>query len=127
MIGRHDEAHENTSNYVYVIGSDRLSTDLDKIVKEQNQKYLNLDLDYKYNDINHPEQFYYRSDHYNFAKNGVPAVFFFSGIHEDYHKPGDDPEKIEYDALAKRAQLAFVIAWELAMRDTLLTIDRNGK
>lgn len=127
MIGRRDDVHANTNQYVYVIGSDRLSTDLDKIVKEQNKKYLGLDLDYKYNAKNHPDRFYYRSDHYNFAKKGIPAVFFFSGVHEDYHQPGDTPDKIEYDALANRARLAFVVAWEIANREDRLKIDRDGK
>lgn len=127
MIGRRDDANAKSNNYVYVIGADRLSTDLDKVVAEQNRKHVNLNLDYKYNDPNDPQRFYYRSDHYNFAKNGIPSVFLFSGTHVDYHKPGDDPDKIEYDALAKRTRLAFVIAWELANRESRLTIDRNGK
>lgn len=127
MIGRRDDANAKSNNYVYVIGADRLSTDLDKVVAEQNRKHVNLNLDYKYNDPNDPQRFYYRSDHYNFAKNGIPSVFLFSGTHADYHKPGDDPDKIEYDALAKRTRLAFVIAWELANRESRLTIDRNGK
>ena len=127
MIGRRDTLHSNTNNYVYVIGSDRLSTDLDKITQAANKKYVNLDLDYKYNDLNDPEKFYYRSDHYNFAKNGIPAVFLFNGVHADYHRPGDKPDKIEYDALEKRARLAFVMAWELANRDNRPVIDRDGK
>lgn len=127
MIGRRDAAHEADNNYVYVIGADRLSTDLDKIVTAQNKKYVGLNLDYKYNDPADPNRFYYRSDHYNFAKNGIPSVFFFSGTHADYHQPGDDPDKIEYDALAKRTRLAFAVAWELAGRDGMLTIDRSGK
>jgi Zn-dependent M28 family amino/carboxypeptidase len=127
MIGRRDTIHKTTNNYVYVIGSDRLSTDLHKINEEANAKYTKLDLDYKYNDINDPERIYYRSDHYNFAKNGVPSIFFFNGVHKDYHLPGDTPDKIEYDALAKRAQLAFATAWELANRKDRPVVDKNGK
>ncbi|RZJ36639.1 MAG: M28 family peptidase [Flavobacterium sp.] len=127
MIGRRDTLHRNTNNYVYVIGSNRLSTDLHNVTEAANKKYINLDLDYKYNDLNDPEKFYYRSDHYNFAKNGVPAVFLFNGTHADYHRPGDKPDKIEYDALEKRARLAFVMAWELANRDQRPVIDRDGK
>ncbi|HEX9981003.1 MAG TPA: M28 family peptidase [Flavobacterium sp.] len=127
MIGRRDLLHPDTSNYVYVIGSDRLSTDLHKITEDANRNYTKLDLDYKYNDLNDPERFYYRSDHYNFAKNGIPSVFLFNGTHADYHQPTDDPDKIEYDALAKRAKLAFGIAWQLANREAPLTIDKDGK
>ncbi len=127
MIGRRDKLHNDTNNYVYVIGSDRLSTDLHKINEEANAKYTKLDLDYKYNDINDPERIYYRSDHYNFAKKGIPAIFFFNGVHDDYHLPGDTPDKIEYDALAKRAQLAFATAWELANRADRPVVDKDGK
>jgi Zn-dependent M28 family amino/carboxypeptidase len=110
-----------------VIGSNRLSTDLHNITEEVNKKYLNLQLDYKYNDKNDPERFYFRSDHYNFAKNGIPAVFFFNGTHADYHQPGDKPDKIEYDALEKRTKLAFAVAWELANRENRIVVDRDGK
>lgn len=127
MIGRRDDDHKNTNNYVYVIGADRLSTDLHNINEEANKKYVNLDLDYRYNDLNEPNRYYYRSDHYNFAKKGVPSIFYFNGVHADYHKPGDTPDKIEYDALAKRAQLAFATAWELANRDKRPVVNKDGK
>lgn len=127
MIGRHDEFHPNDSNYIYLIGSDYLSTDLYNICEETNKTNTQLALDYKYNDRKDPNRFYYRSDHYNFAKNGVPSVFLFSGIHEDYHKPGDDVDKIEFDVLTKRTQLAFAIAWEIANRDKRLVVDKDGK
>ncbi len=127
MIGRRDDAHKDTNNYIYLIGSDRLSTDLHNIGEAVNKKYLNLDLDYKYNDLNDANRFYYRSDHYNFAKNGIPSVFLFNGVHADYHKPGDKVEKIEFDALAKRAQLAFLIAWEVANRKDRIVVDKDGK
>jgi len=127
MIGRRDEEHANTNNYVYVIGADRLSTDLHNICVAANDKYTHLDLDYKFNDLKDPNHFYERSDHYNFGKNGVPAVFFFNGVHADYHKKTDEPDKIEYDALAKRAQLAFVTAWELANRENRPVVDKPLK
>ncbi|CAM4114146.1 M28 family metallopeptidase [Flavobacterium antarcticum] len=127
MIGRRDLLHKETNNYVYVIGSDRLSSDLHKINEEANAKFTKLDLDYKYNDKNDPERIYYRSDHYNFAKNGIPSIFYFNGTHDDYHLPGDTPDKIEYDALAKRAQLAFATAWELANRVERPVVDKDGK
>lgn len=126
MIGRRDEAHANSNNYVYVIGADRLSTDLNTICTVANAKYTKLDLDYKFNDPKDPNHFYERSDHYNFAKNGIPSVFLFNGVHADYHKKTDEPDKIEYDALAKRAQLAFVIAWELANRENRPVVDKKS-
>jgi hypothetical protein len=127
MIGRRDTLHPKTNNYIYVIGSDRLSSELHTINEEVNAKYTQLELDYKYNDRKDPERIYYRSDHYNFAKKGIPAIFFFNGIHADYHQSSDTPDKIEYDALAKRTQLAFVLAWELANRPERIKVDRDGK
>ena len=127
MIGRHDEFHNDSSNYVYLIGSDYLSTDLYNICEAANKNYVNLSLDYKFNDRADPNRFYYRSDHYNFAKNGIPSVFLFSGVHADYHKPTDEVDKIESEALKKRTQLAFSIAWELANRDNRPVVDKDGK
>lgn len=127
MIGRRDEAHKDSNNYIYLIGSDYLSTDLFKICEEANQKYVNLSIDYKYNDREDKNRFYYRSDHYNFAKNGIPSVFLFNGTHADYHKATDEVDKIEFDALAKRTQLAFAIAWEIANREKRLIVDKDGK
>lgn len=127
MIGRRDDDHKDNGNYVYVIGSDRLSSELHNINEDANKKYTNLTLDYRYNDRNDPNQFYFRSDHYNFAKKGIPIIFYFNGVHADYHKESDEPEKIEYNLLAKRAQLAFVTAWELANRPTRPVVDKDGK
>jgi hypothetical protein len=127
MIGRHDPEHNDSSDYTYSIGAGRLSTDLLNIIEDVNQKYTHLKLDYKYDALDDPNRFYFRSDHYNFAKHGIPSVFFFSGTHADYHQPGDKPEKIEYDALAKRAQLAFVTAWELANRKDRIVVDQAAK
>jgi hypothetical protein len=126
MIGRHDEFHNDSSNYVYLIGSDYLSTDLYTICENANKNYVNLFLDYKYNDKTDPNRFYYRSDHYNFAKNGIPSVFLFTGVHADYHKATDKVDKIEFDALTKRTQLAFTIAWELANRENRPVVDKSG-
>jgi hypothetical protein len=125
MIGRRDEAHADSNNYVYVIGANRLSTDLDNICTIANTKYTHLTLDYKFNDLKDPNHFYERSDHYNFAKKGIPSVFLFNGTHADYHKPTDSADKIEYDALAKRTQFAFVVAWELANRENRPVVDKK--
>lgn len=125
MIGRVDEAHRDNPNYVYLIGSDMLSTDLHNLSEEVNKKYIGLDLDYKFNDVNDPNQFYYRSDHYNFAKNNIPVIFYFNGVHQDYHKPTDTPDKINYDMLAKRSQLIFATAWELANSENRPVVDKK--
>lgn len=117
MIGRTDPKREDKDpNYIYLIGADRLSQDLHDISEATNTKYTQFKLDYTFNEEKDPNRFYYRSDHFNFAKNNIPVIFYFSGTHEDYHKPGDTPDKIMYDLLAKRTQLIFYTAWELANR-----------
>lgn len=126
MIGRVDNLHKD-NNYVYVIGADRLSSELHTINEEMNRKYVNLKLDYKYDDRNDPWQIYYRSDHYNFAKHGIPSVFFFNGLHSDYHQPTDTHDKIDFEAMTKRTKLIFALAWELANRSERIKVDRDGK
>ncbi|MGB5428492.1 M28 family peptidase [Eudoraea sp.] len=123
MIGRIDPKHEGNRNYVYLIGSDKLSAELHELSEEINSKYSQLELDYTYNDENDPNRFYYRSDHYNFVKNNIPIIFYFSGTHEDYHRPGDTPDKINYDLLEDRARLIFHTAWEIANRDVRIEVD----
>ena len=125
MIGRIDKAHKKDPNYVYLIGADKLSTELHQVSDSVNTKYTNIHLDYKYNDEDDPNRFYYRSDHYNFAKHNIPVIFYFNGTHEDYHKPTDTPDKIEYDLLAKRTRLVFYTAWEVANRKTRLVVDKT--
>jgi Peptidase family M28/PA domain len=124
MIGRVDPLHTD-GNYVYVIGADRLSTDLYEINEHANTTYTQLTLDYKYNDPKDPNRYYERSDHYNFAERGIPAIFYFNGVHADYHEASDTEEKINYDALAKRAQLAFYTAWDIANRPNRLVVNRG--
>ena len=116
MIGRLDDWH-NTGDYVYLIGSDRLSYDLHNINEEINSNYTNLELDYKYNDEDDPNRYYYRSDHYNFAKNNIPVIFYFNGVHEDYHRPSDTIEKLDFNKIKKISKLVFLTAWELANRE----------
>jgi len=127
MIGRLDEAHAGNPNYVYLIGSDKLSSELHAISEATNRKYSQLELDYKYNDPNDPNRFYYRSDHYNFAKNKVPVIFYFNGTHEDYHRPTDDIEKINFAKIEKIARLVFHTAWEVANREDCIKVDSNKK
>ena len=116
MIGRIDEKHVGNPDYIYVIGDDRISTQLHDISEMVNAEHTKLELDYKYNAKDDPNHFYERSDHFNFAEKGVPIVFYFNGVHPDYHRPTDTADKINFDALAKRAQLAFYVAWEAANR-----------
>ena len=125
MIGRTDpKRKEGDRNYIYLIGSDKLSTDLHNISEEVNTKYCNVELDYTYNDENDPNRFYYRSDHYNFAKNNIPVIFYFNGTHDDYHRPSDTADKIEYDLLENRTKLVFYTAWEIANRNARIVVDK---
>ncbi|WP_345950441.1 M28 family peptidase [Mucilaginibacter sp. PAMB04274] len=123
MIGRRDPAHEKTPDYCYLIGSDKLSTTLHKISENANNTYTKLAVDYKYNDPKDPERIYYRSDHYNFAKHDVPIVFYFDGVHADYHRVSDEVDKIDFPLLVKRAQLVFYTGWDLANRDERPVVD----
>lgn len=116
MIGRVDDRHKDNPDYVYVIGSDRISTHLHDINELVNGEQTKLELDYKYNAKDDPNHYYERSDHYNFAEKGIPAVFYFNGVHADYHRPTDTADKLNYEVMAKRAQLAFFVAWEAANR-----------
>jgi hypothetical protein len=125
MVGRLDPGRNygDSTNYVYVIGDDKLSSDLKPISTRINDKYTKLELDYKFNDPKDPERIYFRSDHYNFARKGVPIIFYFDGIHKDYHKPSDTVDKINFDVMEKRVRLVFLTAWEMANRDQMLKRD----
>ncbi len=124
MIGRLDPKRtDKDPNYIYLIGADKISQELHDISEATNKKYTQIKLDYTYNDDKDPNRFYYRSDHYNFAKNNIPVIFYFNGTHEDYHAPSDTPDKINYDMLAKRSKLIFYTAWELANRKNKIKID----
>lgn len=124
MIGRLDPKREDKDpNYIYLIGSDKLSQELHDISEDTNKKYTKLKLDYTFNADDDPNRFYYRSDHYNFAKNNIPVIFYFNGTHEDYHQPGDTPDKINYPLLKKRTQLIFYTLWELAFREERIKLN----
>ena len=124
MIGRIDPKRTGSRNYIYLIGSDKLSTELHELSEKVNKKYTNISLDYTYNEENDPNRFYYRSDHYNFAKYNVPIIFYFNGTHDDYHQPTDTPDKINYDLLENRSRLIFHTAWEIANRKNRLIVDK---
>jgi len=124
MIGRIDPTRKGDKReYIYIIGSDHDSQDLHNISEQTNLQTVNIDLDYRYNAKDDPQRFYYRSDHYNFAKKGIPIIFYFSGTHEDYHLPSDTPDKINYDLLELRSKLIFYTAWNIANRDQRVIVD----
>ena len=123
MIGRIDNNHKDNKNYIYLIGSDRLSKELHYISEKVNNAYTQLELDYTYNDENDNNKYYYRSDHYNFAQNNIPVIFYFNGEHEDYHEATDTPDKIDYELLEKRTKLIFATAWQIANQEHRLEVD----
>ena len=125
MIGRKDPSRKSgdSNNYVYIVGDDKLSSDLHTISVTTNGKYTGLELDYKFNDPKDPLKIYTRSDHFNFAKRGVPIIFYFDGINSDYHRPSDTPDKIDYELMLKRTRLVFFTAWEMANRKDILKRD----
>jgi Zn-dependent M28 family amino/carboxypeptidase len=128
MIGRVDTERKtaDTLNYVYVVGHNKISSELPVINEGMNKKYTNLVLDYKFDDPNDPNRIYYRSDHYNFARKGVPVLFFYDGmLQADYHKPTDDVDKINWPLYQKRAQMIFYTAWEMANRDKMLKRNKS--
>ena len=126
MIGRTDPTrNSNNDEYIYLIGTDRLSTMLHETSEKVNDRTVNLELDYRFNAWDDPNRFYERSDHWHFAKNNIPVIFYFSGTHEDYHQPTDTAEKIRYDLLTKRTRLIFHTAWEIANMDERIEVDQN--
>jgi Zn-dependent M28 family amino/carboxypeptidase len=126
MIGRVDDTHKNDSNYIYVIGSDKISSDLHEINEKMNGAYTHMNLDYTFNSPSDPNRFYYRSDHYNFAKYNIPIIFYFNGVHEDYHKATDEISKINFPMLSNRTKLVFYTAWEIANRAEPLRKDKKN-
>lgn len=126
MIGRTDTERKkaDSTRYVYVVGRNKISSDLTTILDKVNKQTLDLVLDDKFDSPDDPNRIFYRSDHYNFARKGVPVLFFYDGmLKSDYHKPTDDIEKIEWPLFEKRAQLIFYTAWEIANKDEILKRD----
>lgn len=109
---------------IYVIGSTMMSTELGELVNTVNKSYLNLSFDTKYDDPKDPNRFFYRSDHFNYARKGIPIIFFFDGVHEDYHRAGDTADKIDYQKMQKVARTIYMTAWELANRPTRPKVDK---
>ena len=124
MIGRIDY-YNTTADYIYLIGSDMLSQELHDLSEQINKEYIGLTLDYTFNSEDDPNRYYYRSDHYNFAKNNIPVIFYFNGLHDDYHKPTDTIEKIDFNKTETITRLVFLTAWELANRDERIKLNNN--
>jgi len=122
MIGRskpagdkaREDVHLTDANTVYLVGSDRISNELHEISEQTNSDYQKLRLDYYYNDPNNPEMIYYRSDHWNYAKHGIPVIFYFDGTHVDYHKPTDTIDKIDFAKMTQITRLVFETGWRVA-------------
>src|SRR5690606_5964611 len=127
MVGRIDAKYAGNPDYIYVIGADRLSSDLHAINERMNEEYTQLTLDYTYNAESDPNRYYYRSDHYNFAEKGIPAIFYFNGTHDDYHRPTDTIDKINFEKMEKIGRLIFHTAWEIANRDERIKVDVNPR
>ena len=125
MIGRVDEDHQEDSNYVYLIGSDMLSTKVHELSEKTNEECCQLNLDYTFNNFQDPNNFYKRSDHYNFAKNNIPVIFYFNGSHEDYHKPTDTIDKINFGVYNKRTELIYHTVISLANYEGDIEADKS--
>jgi hypothetical protein len=110
---------------LYVIGADKLSSELSQLSEQTNLDTERLKFDYTYNDERHPERFYYRSDHYNYAKHGVPVIFYFTGVHRDYHKATDDVEKIDFVKMERIVRLVFATGWRVANLDHRIVVDKK--
>ncbi|GAA4807305.1 M28 family peptidase [Litoribaculum gwangyangense] len=123
MIGRVDDLHENNKDYIYLIGSNMLSKELHYVSEKVNHSLFNINIDYRYNKVKDGHNYYSRSDHFNFAKENIPVIFYFNGEHEDYHKISDTPDKIDYPLLERRTKLIFATAWQIANQDHRLVID----
>ena len=125
MIGRSKPAgdkdpadeHLTDANSVYLVGSNRISPELHQISEETNDQFQKLRLDYYYNDPANPERIYYRSDHWNYAKHGVPIIFYFTGTHADYHRPSDTIDKIDFNKMTQVTRLVFETGWRIANLD----------
>jgi hypothetical protein len=132
MIGRaQKEGDENPTNKllpkpgeVFLIGSRMMSTELGELSDGVNKAFLNLTFNFKYDDPKDPEQFFYRSDHYNFARKGIPIIFYMDGSHADYHQTSDSIEKIDFVNMEKIARTIFATGWELANRPTRPKVDK---
>ena len=129
MIGRSkpvgdnqpEDEHLTDAKTVYLVGSNRISPELHELSEETNSQFEKLKLDYYYNDPNNPERIYFRSDHWNYAKHGIPIIFYFDGTHVDYHKPTDTVNKIDFTKMTEITRLVFETGWRIANLDHRLS------
>lgn len=112
------------SDSIYLIGSTMMSTELGELVNAVNKSYLNITYDTRYDDPKDPNRFFFRSDHYNYARKGIPIIFFFDGVHEDYHRAGDTADKIDYQKMEKVTRTIYMTLWEIANRPARLKVDK---
>jgi len=127
MIGRSTDEREQAgdTDYVFIIGGEIISSQLDSLIHVANDKSVDMKLDYLYNDLDDPNQFYRRSDHWNFGRLEIPFVFFFTGVHEDYHRPGDTIDKIDFPKLTRISQLIYSSTLQAANYDGRPDIDNQ--
>jgi Peptidase family M28 len=129
MVGRDDcnNIEGDYTNSVFIVGDDRISTDLHNLILETNQTMTKpLELDYELNDPADPEGVYTRSDHYSYAAKGIPIAFFTTGLHPDYHRVTDTVEKITFPKMARIAQLVYQSGFAIANTDRTLERDNKG-
>jgi hypothetical protein len=127
MVGRNRCDDPKESNTVYVVGSDRISTELHNLNEQANGSLEKpMKLDYEMNDPADPESIYTRSDHYSYASKGVPIVFYTTGLHRDYHYLTDEVGKIEFPKMAHIAQLVYSTGWKVANLDHFPVRDNKG-
>lgn len=131
MVGRSKHAGDlnprnsqmTSADTIYVIGADRTSKELHKLNEQTNQDFEKIRFDYLLNNPSHPDQIFFRSDHWNYGKHGVPFIFYFDGVGEDYHQPSDTEDKIDYDKLTRVARLVFQVSWRVANLDHRLSVN----
>ncbi|MFH1942309.1 MAG: M28 family peptidase [bacterium] len=117
----------NDPNSIYLIGSNKLSSEFDKAIHEMNDAHIHMNLDYEYEDPGHPDRFFFRSDQYPYIRYGVPGVWFFCGTTEDYHQETDTEEKADYQKMEKVTKLVYLTAMEIGNRKNILKLDVNDK
>lgn len=125
MIGRRDNENPENPDYIYIIGGKIISSGMQNMLEQANAMSVNIELSDRYNDLEDPNQFYRRSDHWNFGRLGIPFVFFFNGVHPDYHRPSDEIDKIDFEALTKRTQLIYMTTAAVANAEARPEVDNQ--
>ena len=127
MIGRNRDNLDSEENTVYAVGADRISTELHNLLVDANTSLnVPLKIDFEMNDSADPERIYFRSDHFSYAAKGIPIIFFFTGLHPDYHQVTDSVEKIHFDKLSHITHLVYELGLRLANLDHAPARDFKG-